>query len=853
MATPPRGLVLVLIGMEAWLAAPIRTGSPRSGWWGTQEASQLRQTARRYTLKGDYAETERAYQKAADLAAKHRDPAARAWSVSGIGDARFARFDYMGALDAYLEARKFAETARDPVSLGAIDLDLASLYQQMWDRDSALQFAEEAREITQRASGIYYRAQLYLLLAQLRSDKSSPALYREAIEAARTASARDAAQAGAEAIAWEHLGDALLADGDLDGAQAAYQSALSIRQSRAQRDLGYSYGALGAVRLKEAERTEAGPSRRKLLAEAQDLTDRAMRTTVAQRYLLQYQQGQILLAQGRVRAGLEAMESAIQESEEWRTGIAPAASSADGVAAAHQTKVFDGFIQAAADYGIRARNQRWVEESLEASELNRAINLRDSSAARLRNRLPVEYWEALGKLQAEEAQNPPLRQIAVASRLKLKLTELESKVELGNTANIAENFPSHDSLNHFRRSLRDSELFLSFSLGDPESFVWAVTRNTLNVYRLPAAERIVSVIREFRRLVEAGTAGAGANQGFEDLGQHLYNMLFGQLSLPEASKRVWLLSAEDALLELPFGALVLEPKDGSGHMVFLAERHSLEIKAGALLTGRPLARPGGGLVLVGDPIYNRADGRFDNNADRGSGHAPPEGTGRSWFAKTGFSTGWAANTWFDWTGSEVSGQLNRLPGSHQEVEASAAAWTGTPTLILEGASATRENFLKALIPTPQVIHLATHAVTLEPGDDADLVFSLGRDGRPELLSTFQVRTLDVPGSVVVMTGCATAPSDVKAGLGMAGLVRAWTVAGAKAVVATEWAVQDSTGSALLGSFYRHLRNEMESGVAEALRAAQTDMIHSGTNDAEPAVWAAYQVFGGQTGVWSEQR
>ncbi len=857
MATPRKGLVLVLIGMEAWLSAPIHTGSPRSGWWGTQEALQLRQTARRYTLKGDYAETERVYQNGAELAAKHRDPVARAWFVSGIGDARFASFDYVGALNAYLEARKFAETARDPVSLGAIDVDLTSLYQQMWDRDSALRFAEEAGEITQRAGGIYYRAQLLLLLAGLRSDRSSPALYREAIDAARAASARDPSQAAAEASAWDYLGEALLADGDLEGAKAAQQSAFSIRQSRAQRDLGYSYGALGAVDLKEAERAEAGPARRNLLAEARDLTVRAMRMTTAQRYLLQYQQGQILLARGRVREGLEAMESAIQQSQEWRTGMARAASSADGVAAAHQAKIFDGFIQAAADRGIRARDQRWVEESLEASELNRAINLRDSSAARLRAKLPVEYWEVLGKLQTEEAQNLPLRATAADSesaRLKLKLTEMESKVELGNTVNMAENFPSQDSLIHFRRSLRDSELFLSFSLGDRESFVWAVTRNTLNVYRLPASEQIVSGIREFRRRVEAESAGAGANQGFEDLGQHLYKMLFGQLLPAEASKRVWLLSAEDALLELPFGALVLEPNDGSGHMVFLAERHSLEIRAGALLPNRPLKRPHGGLVLVGDPIYNRADGRFDNHVDTGSGHAAaPEGPGKSWFAHTWIPAARAATAWFDWTSAEAPGQLNRLPGSREEVEASAAAWNRTPTVILEGESATRENFLKALTPTPQVIHLATHALTLGSGDEAELVFSLGRDGRPELLSGAEVRTLDVPGSVVVMTGCATAPSGVKAGLGMAGLVRAWTVAGAKAVVATEWAVQDSMGSALLGSFYRHLRNENESGVAEALRAAQTDMIHSGANDAEPAVWAAYQVFGGQTGVWSEQR
>ncbi len=138
--------------------------------------------------------------------------------------------------------------------------------------------------------------------------------------------------------------------------------------------------------------------------------------------------------------------------------------------------------------------------------------------------------------------------------------------------------------------------------------------------------------------------------------------------------------------------------------------------------------------------------------------------------------------------------------------------------------------------------MATHAFTAS-GGEAYLVFGLGVNGRLEMLSTSDVQTLiQVPGSVVVMTGCATAPGDVKAGLGLAGLVRAWTVAGASAVVATEWAVDDNAGRSLLSSFYRHFR-DTPGNVAEALRLAQVEMIHSGAKGAAPAAWAAYQVFG----------
>jgi hypothetical protein len=62
MAPSPRGLVIVLtFWVVAWPDSSIRTGSPFSGWWGTQEALALRQAARAPTFTGDFAEFERVY------------------------------------------------------------------------------------------------------------------------------------------------------------------------------------------------------------------------------------------------------------------------------------------------------------------------------------------------------------------------------------------------------------------------------------------------------------------------------------------------------------------------------------------------------------------------------------------------------------------------------------------------------------------------------------------------------------------------------------------------------------------------------------------------------------------------
>jgi CHAT domain-containing protein len=135
-----------------------------------------------------------------------------------------------------------------------------------------------------------------------------------------------------------------------------------------------------------------------------------------------------------------------------------------------------------------------------------------------------------------------------------------------------------------------------------------------------------------------------------------------------------------------------------------------------------------------------------------------------------------------------------------------------------------------------VIHLATH-VLMPQGewDQASLVFSLDRHRQAESLSSTDIGLLHVPGALVVMTGCSTAGGP-QTGVGLAGLARAWGLAGASAVVATQWPVRDSSGT-MLAQFYKYFR---ESPAAEALQKSQIDEIRSGAN---PASWAAYEVFG----------
>jgi CHAT domain-containing protein len=115
-----------------------------------------------------------------------------------------------------------------------------------------------------------------------------------------------------------------------------------------------------------------------------------------------------------------------------------------------------------------------------------------------------------------------------------------------------------------------------------------------------------------------------------------------------------------------------------------------------------------------------------------------------------------------------------------------------------------------------------------------------RSASPQALTTQEVAILHVPGSLVILSGCESAVGDAQPGAGLLGMVRAWLTAGAAGVVATHWAVPDSTGD-LFPPFYRHLAQVPP---AKALQFAQREMIASHSWRSAPAYWAAYQFTGG---------
>ena len=251
---------------------------------------------------------------------------------------------------------------------------------------------------------------------------------------------------------------------------------------------------------------------------------------------------------------------------------------------------------------------------------------------------------------------------------------------------------------------------------------------------------------------------------------------------------------------------------------------------------------------------------FRRRADR-PGEDPMGGTEERADSRGGFNAYWG-----------------RLPATEYEsqvvtdMHADATEDQGR-SLLLQGADATEER-LKAEMPRHAILHLATHGFFQPEGLpsmwDASLDVATRLTGlHPGLLSGLVLagvnRPLDAEDDrddgyltasevtllhlddveLVVLSACETGLGRPQSGEGLAGLRRAFDMAGADTVISSLWSVKDESTSVLMQSFYANLFFK-GMGRHEALRAAQLEMLNKNRRrhgDGMPSTWGAFVLSG----------
>jgi CHAT domain-containing protein len=598
-------------------------------------------------------------------------------------------------------------------------------------------------------------------------------------------------------MVWGQLGNSWLLRGDAAHAEPALTEAFRLRYVAGRRELQGYYFYLGWLRrlqgrfaeavtlLKEARRRSGEPG-----SLSAWFVDRELARTEAQA--------------GNLRSALAWYESAARLAEESRAFTLPAESFR--VAAEEGLhSLFTEYVDIGMRLHERENDPALPARLLEAADESRRILFRTALATQ--SQLPpeylsrvAEYRRALGESLHDDEEDSRER----LDQLRLELANLE--IELGidrenSSPQILERKGSANSLKGIQRKLRDSELLLSFLVARSGSFVWAVTRDSLEVHRLAGSTVLSEHVTRYRQSLESNSPDAGQH------GRTVSNDLFSAVSEKARSRRDWIVSLDAPLFDLPLSSLPEPAGDAP-----LAERHSLRITPS--LSGRTAVPEHTSRTFTGlaDPVYNRADSRVT------------EGGGTSAAAEM---------------------ELPRLPGSARELRRCASAWgfDESPRLVT-GSNAGRDSLQEELAKGPAVLHLGMHVVR-HAAIKEEVMIALGRkSGEPDYLTALEVAKWRYPLGVVTLSGCSSGAGHARPGLGLFGLTRAWLTAGASTVVASYWPIRDDDGQ-LMASMYAELHRRggrtRSLDVARALQEAQKRSKNRSDWQSRPAYWAAFFV------------
>ncbi|HEV8580430.1 MAG TPA: CHAT domain-containing protein [Thermoanaerobaculia bacterium] len=396
---------------------------------------------------------------------------------------------------------------------------------------------------------------------------------------------------------------------------------------------------------------------------------------------------------------------------------------------------------------------------------------------------------------------------------RLEMDEAELRNQLARAAPALGAAPRTDfaTLARVRQALGPDEALLSFQIApweDPRggfaggSWLLAVSRAAIRVYRLPGRGELRSAVRLFNGMFDARTGAEAAPAA------GLYRRLLERplRELPPGVRRL-ILVPDDALHQLPFGAL-----RAAAQAEPLASRFELTLVPSATLWSswerhRPPVAPIPALVLADPPMP-------------GSGPRPAAARERS---AAVFASG-------------VS--LGPLPYARWESRAVVRS-LGGDSVRRSGEDAS-EAFLKtAPLRRFGVLHFATHALTDEANPErSGVLLAPGSPKQDGLLQIREIVDLDLGGRVVVLSACSSNTGTILRGEGVMSLARAFFQAGAHTVVASLWRLRDDEAADFFDRFYRHLG--LGASVAAALRAAQRELIAEG---APAAAWAGIVVLG----------
>jgi CHAT domain-containing protein len=419
-----------------------------------------------------------------------------------------------------------------------------------------------------------------------------------------------------------------------------------------------------------------------------------------------------------------------------------------------------------------------------------------------------------------------------------------------------------------QKVLDDQTVLVAYALQADESYLFAVSKSDVNLFKLPSRANVEKLAIELRaQLIPSrlqrrivGIDVVEANRGLgvvsaapEDVGPFVAasNALYKVVLEPAAGmigdKRLMIV-ADGALNYVPFEVLLKSPETGDfSTLGYLVKSNEIIYAPSASVVGaikqQRTKSTGRSMLIIADPVFNSNDARAQKVTAKPASDAEVRGLGIQG-ALTDFTGSAAPAT----PSATMEGlPLARLNGTRIEAEeiSKLAKASGGQADVWLDLEANEDSLGTRDISKYRVIHIATHGLlNAERPQFTGVVLSLvGNKTHDGFVRTDEVFNLRLGQPLVMLSACETGLGKEKRGEGVMGLTRAFMYAGAPTVGVSLWSVADRSTADLMTDFYRRLLSTTEGATSSsALRGAQLAMI-SGKKYSAPFYWAPFVLVG----------
>ncbi len=351
---------------------------------------------------------------------------------------------------------------------------------------------------------------------------------------------------------------------------------------------------------------------------------------------------------------------------------------------------------------------------------------------------------------------------------------------------------------------------MEYSLGEKQSFVWMITKDSAESFVLPEKERINETSKELYDLLTKRNQPAGnlsaeefeaeiskADKKFKEASTTLSKMILNPFAGKLPGKRL-IIVGDEFLRYIPFGTLT---KSNENYQPLILDYEIVNLPSAstlAVLRKRTdnLQTVKNSVAVFADPVFSESDARVAQSIARLKAKPQTQNVRLS-ISPDGSLLGELKRS----AGDLNINEFRRLRFSRREAEDITSFVPADKKFKAIDFAADRQILTNDDLAKYQILHFATHGLLNNKNPElSGIVLSLvDENGKTKdgFLRLHEIYNMKIGADLVVLSACQTALGKDVRGEGLIGLTRGFMYAGAESVVASLWQVEDRATADLI--------------------------------------------------------